>query len=207
MMAPETPDEWVWLARIRRTQGRKGEVFAEILTDFPEKFAERRRLWLLKEDVSGKPPRHAQARQGSDPVAPPSPREVQLENHWLHKGGIVLHFAGVDSISDAERLAGLIVAIPRDERVALAEDEVYIGDLIGCALIDIARPDAPVVVCTIENVEREAGPVPLLLVHAAAGEILVPYAKDYLRKVDLDAKRVEMALPEGLADLNLQERV
>ncbi len=63
------------------------------------------------------------------------------------------------------------------------------------------------VVGTIENVEREAGPVPLLLVHGAAGEILVPYAKDYLRKVDLDAKRVEMALPEGLADLNLQERV
>ena len=42
-------EEWVWLARIKRTQGRKGEVFAEILTDFPEKFAERRRLWLLRE--------------------------------------------------------------------------------------------------------------------------------------------------------------
>ena len=39
---------WVWLARIKRTQGRKGEVFAEILTDFPEKFAERRQLWLLR---------------------------------------------------------------------------------------------------------------------------------------------------------------
>jgi len=42
-------EEWVWLARIRRPQGRKGEVFAEVLTDFPEKFAERRRLWLLRE--------------------------------------------------------------------------------------------------------------------------------------------------------------
>ena len=41
------PAEWVWLARIRRPQGRKGEVFADILTDFPEKFSERRRLWLL----------------------------------------------------------------------------------------------------------------------------------------------------------------
>ena len=202
MVPPETPDEWVWLARIRRTQGRKGEVFAEILTDFPEKFAERRRLWLLKEDVSGEPPRHARARQGSDPVAPPSPREVQLENHWLHKGGIVLHFAGVDSISDAETLAGRIVAIPRDERVALAEDEVYIGDLIGCTLVDIARADEPVVVGKIENVERAAGAAPLLIVQSAAGEVLIPFAKSYLRNVDLAAKRVEMALPEGLTDLN-----
>ena len=47
------PEGWVWLARIRRTQGRKGEVFAEILTDFPEKFAERRRLWLLCADNPG----------------------------------------------------------------------------------------------------------------------------------------------------------
>jgi len=202
MVAPETPDEWVWLARIRRTQGRKGEVFAEILTDFPGKFAERRRLWLLKEDVSGKPLRHAQARQGSVPVAPPSPREVQLKSHWLHKGGIVLHFAGVDSISDAETLAGWIVAIPRNEREALAEDEVYIGDLIGCTLVDIAMADAPVVVGTIENVERDVGPVPLLIVRGAAGEVLVPYVKNYLRNVDLAAKRVEMALPEGLTDLN-----
>jgi 16S rRNA processing protein RimM len=39
-----TPEDWVWLAQIRHTQGRKGEVFADILTDFPEKFAERKKL-------------------------------------------------------------------------------------------------------------------------------------------------------------------
>ena len=43
--------QWTWLARIRRPQGRKGEVFADILTDFPEKFADRRQLWLLTDDV------------------------------------------------------------------------------------------------------------------------------------------------------------
>ena len=47
MTVAEEAEAWVWLARIRRPQGRKGEVFAEILTDFPEKFAERRQLWLL----------------------------------------------------------------------------------------------------------------------------------------------------------------
>jgi 16S rRNA processing protein RimM len=127
---------------------------------------------------------------------------VELIAHWLHKGGMVLHFAGIDSISVAETLNGLIVAIPRTERAALGEDEVYTGDLIGCALIDVAGA-APVVVGEIENVDRTAGPVALLVVNGAVGEVLVPFAKSYLKNIDLKARRVEMALPEGLIDLNL----
>jgi 16S rRNA processing protein RimM len=187
-----TPEDWVWLARIRRTQGRKGEIFADILTDFPEKFAERKRLWLLADSA---------AKSARPTAAGALPREVELLNHWLHKGGIVLHFAGVDSISAAETLKGLIVAVPRSERAALAEDEVYTGDLIGCALIDVAGAE-PVTVGEIESVDRTAGPVALLVVRGATGEVLVPYAKNYLRKIDLEAKRVEMALPEGLVELN-----
>jgi 16S rRNA processing protein RimM len=182
-------NEWVWLARVRRPQGRKGEVFADILTDFPEKFSERKRLWLLAEAAA----------TGASAL----PREVELIAHWPHKGGIVLHFAGVDSISAAEILNGRIVAIPSSERATLAEDEVYIGDLIGCSLIDVSGADASgVVLGEIEDVDRTAGPVALLVVRGAAGEILIPFAKSYLRRLDLAGKRVEMALPEGLADLN-----
>ena len=181
---PQQPSPWVWLASIRRPQGRKGEVFADILTDFPEKFSERRQLWLLRENA---------------PAAPP--RQVELIAHWLHKGGIVLHFSGIDSITAAETLTGLIVAIPREQRAPLAEDETYIGDLIGCMLVDVAGP-APVDIGEIEDVDRTAGPVALLVVQGKAGEILVPFAKSYLRKIDLEARRVEMALPEGLIDLN-----
>ena len=185
----------MWLALIKRTQGRKGEVFAEILTDFPEKFAERRRLWLLREGTSAR-----------DSVTDTSPREIELLNHWLHKGGVVLQFAGVDSISAAEELAGLIVAIPQEERAKLATDEVYIGDLIGCVLVDVAGAD-PVTVGEIEDVDRSAGPVAILVVQGkSADEILIPFAKDFLRRVDLEAKRVEMALPEGLVDLNDPKR-
>lgn len=190
----DQPDQWVWLARIRKPQGRKGEIFADILTDFPEKFADRRRLWLVSDPGS--------LRSGTAKPNP-APREVELLAHWLHKGGIVLHFSHSNSISDAETLAGLIVAIPLAERTALAGDEVYIADLIGCSLFDVAGP-AAVLVGRIEEVDRSAGPVALLVVHATASreEILVPFAKSYLRRVDLKAKRVEMALPEGLVELN-----
>jgi 16S rRNA processing protein RimM len=189
MTESDETNKWVWLARIRRPQGRKGEVFADILTDFPEKFAERRRLWLVGDPESPRAKSH------------PAPLEAELLAHWLHKGGIVLHFAGIDSISAAETLAGLIVAIPVAERAALSEDEVYIGDLVGCALVDVAG-ESPVLVGEIEDVDRSAGPVALLVVRGAEGEVLIPFAKSYLRTLDLPGKRVEMALPEGLADLN-----
>jgi 16S rRNA processing protein RimM len=184
----ESEQRWVWLARIRKVQGRKGEVLAEILTDFPEKFSERKRVWLL-----------ASAGQAAE-----SAREVELRSHWLNKsqaGGIVLHFAGVDSIHDAEALRGLVVAVPRTERVALGEDEVYVGDLIGCSLVDVAaQPERTVGV--IEDVDRDAGPVALLVVKGTGSEeILVPFAKAYLRSIHLEAKRVEMALPEGLVEV------
>jgi 16S rRNA processing protein RimM len=182
---------WVWLARIKRTQGRKGEVFAEILTDFPEKLAERRRLWLLREDAFA-----------HKIEAGANPREAELRHHWLHKGGVVLHFAGLDSISAAEELAGMIVAIPREERMPLSGDEVYIGDLIGCTLVDVAGVES-VTVGEIEDVDRSAGPVAILVVRGkSAEEILIPFAKEYLRRVDVESKKVEMALPEGLVDIN-----
>lgn len=196
MTAPESPtpgsplpgptpsDSWVYLARIRRPQGRKGEVLAEILTDFPEKFAERRSLSLL-----------------SPAPSTTSPRPVTLLHHWLHKGAIVLHFEGVSSIADAESLTGLIVAIPCSQRVPLGQDEFYIADLAGCTLLDVATTP-PSVVGVIDDIDRTAGPVPLLIVTAPAGEVLIPFAKAYLRRIDLAAKRVEMALPEGLTTLN-----
>ena len=215
---PVQPENWVWLARIRRPQGRKGEVLAEILTDFPEKFAERRQLWLLPSapaSVSvGAPgpgsPATGLRRRGGDPShlgaretrsVPPQARPVDLTNHWLHKGGIVLHFAGVDSISAAEELKGMVVAVPQADRAPLAADETYIGDLIGCILVDVAGAEA-VTVGEIENVDRSGGAAPLLVVRGAHGEVLIPFAKSYLRRIDLEGKRVEMALPEGLVDLN-----
>jgi 16S rRNA processing protein RimM len=207
---PDQDHDWTLLAHIRRPQGRKGEVFADILTDFPEKFAERRRLWLVREDTPapndmGAPgPSHSGIGETSFPnLKPPikPPVEVQLTNHWLHKGGIVLHFEGVDSITAAEALKGLYAAIPRIERAPLADGEAYISDLVGCLLVDVAHPE-PKVVGPIEDVDRSAGPVALLVVQGPNGETLIPFAQDYLRRIDLESRRVEMALPEGLVDLN-----
>src|SRR5258708_20338266 len=104
-------DAFVTIARVIRTQGRKGEVSAILLTDFPERFDSRRRLFVL--DMKG-------ARRGMD-----------LENHWFHKGHVVLKFAGIDSISDGETLRGCEIQVPFSERAPLEEGEVYVRDLVG----------------------------------------------------------------------------
>lgn len=182
-MPPEdsSGERWVILARLVRPQGRHGEILADILTDFPERFADRRRLFLVSSEASQE-----------------SLREAVLENHWPHKGRIVLKFAGIDSISDAEKLRGLLVAIPRSERAVLAEDSVFIADLIGCEVVD--HTGARTLIGVVTDFDSEAG---LLQVKTTGGdEALVPFAKAYLEGIDIPGKRIEMRLPEGLLDIN-----
>jgi 16S rRNA processing protein RimM len=182
-MTPEeqASERWAILARLVRSQGRHGEILADILTDFPERFADRRRLFLV-------------ASEASETFS----REAILENHWLHKGRIVLKFAGIDSIDEAESLRGLLVAVPRSERTTLADDSVYIGDLIGCEVIDLNGGAASIGAVT--DFDSQAG---LLQVRTPGGaEALIPFAKAYLETIDIAGKRIEMRLPEGLLDIN-----
>ena len=104
--------EFITIARVLGPQGRRGEVLAELHTDFPERFEERRQLSGLAADGSR--------------------RELQLEEHWFHKGGVVLKFAGVESISDAEQLAGLELQVPREERTELEAGAAYVSEIVGC---------------------------------------------------------------------------
>jgi 16S rRNA processing protein RimM len=187
----EPPAAWVLLARIVRPQGRRGEVLADIFTDFPQHFAERKRLFL-------RPPTGAL-------------REVRVESHWLHKGRVVLKFAQVDSIADADNLRGFEVVIPREERMPLEGDAVYVSDLLGVRVVDVSRGGAEDA-GEITDVEPEgAGPAMLVIRTPAGDELLIPFVRAYLRNIDLEAKRMEMELPLGLlamqAPLTEQERL
>src|SRR5271169_885051 len=103
------------IARIAKPQGRRGEVIAEILSDFPERFEQLARAYL---EVGG---------------GPPNP--VVVERTWPHKGRIVLKFSGVDSIDQADRLRGLHVFIRREDRVALPDHQYYVWELEGCRVV------------------------------------------------------------------------
>ncbi len=179
--------EFVAIARVAKTQGRHGEVAAALLTDFPELFASRKKVFAL----SGSNGRAKQT-QAAEEVR----RELDVEEHWFHKGMVVLKFAGVDSISDAEALIGSEIQIPRSERAELGTDEFYVSDLVGCTVTDSGRE-----IGRIKDVQFGSGEAPLLVIQGEK-EYLVPFAGAYIEKISMEQKRLEMKLPEGMLELD-----
>jgi 16S rRNA processing protein RimM len=200
-LSPETP-RWVLVARILRARGNKGEVAAEILTDFPE------RLTRLRDVFVG----HAYGKN--------EPRRISLKSCWLsqnHRGQAVFHFEGVDSISEAEKFRGLEVLLPFEQRVTLPAGQYFVSDLIGCSVFEnpafvpivssspCSLAEAPSLLGTVRDVQfpgEEISGTPLLEVETSRGEILIPLAVDICTRIDTAARRIDVALPEGLRDLN-----
>jgi 16S rRNA processing protein RimM len=125
-------------------------------------------------------------------------RELEVEEFWPHKGLLVLKFAGVDSISEAETLVGCELQVPRSQRSQLQVGWNYVSDLVGCSVIDHGRE-----IGRIEDVQFGAGEAPLLIVRDATARLVeVPFAEAYLEGVDVKRKQVSMNLPEGLLEVN-----
>jgi 16S rRNA processing protein RimM len=123
--------------------------------------------------------------------------EVEIEDAWRHKSYLVLKFSGKASLADAEALIGAELQVPRSERAPLEPGAAYISDLIGCRLFDHGRE-----LGRVREVRFGAGEAPLLVVGAGASELEIPYAQEFLRKVELEGKRIDMALPAGLLEVN-----
>jgi 16S rRNA processing protein RimM len=190
------------VARILRPRGNKGEVAAELCTDFPQ------RLTGLQEVFVGNS-------KGRD-----EPRRMALKACWLsqnHRGQVVFHFQGVNSISGAEELRGLEVLLPYEQRVILPAGQYFVSDLIGCNVFETpATPpivssspcslaEAPALLGTVREVQfpgEEMPGTPLLEVETSQGELLIPMAADICTKIDPVARRIDVVLPEGLRELN-----
>jgi 16S rRNA processing protein RimM len=183
-------EQWVTLARIVRPQGRRGELLSDLFTDFPEQFTEQPRVSLLT------------------PAAARIPATV--ESHWMptgrSAGRIVLKFAGTDSITDAEKLAGYQVQIPAEQRLKLDDETHYVEDLIGCTLVDGENE-----IGIIEDLHfpldsegrRLQDAASIFVVKRPNGdELLIPFANAFVRNIDTAAKRIEMNLPGGLLEMN-----
>jgi 16S rRNA processing protein RimM len=201
-LSPETP-RWILVARILRARGNKGEVAAELLTDFPE------RLTKLKEVYLGRT-------AGNE-----EPRRMALKSCWLsqnHRGQAVFHFEGVSSISEAEKFRGREVLLPFEQRVTLPAGQYFVSDLIGCSVFEnpsgppvvasspCSLAEAPSLLGTVRDVQfpgEEFTGTPILEVETSRGEILIPLAIDICTKIDISARRIDVILPEGLCDLNL----
>ena len=178
-MPRPTPDS-LTIGRIRKTHGNRGEVAAEILTDFPDRFQSGHEL-LLSDGTTSQP--------------------GVLEGSWFHKGRVILKFRGCGSITAAEALVGLWIEVPRSERRSLPPGVVYLADLIGCVVRENGQT-----LGTVEAIE-ETGATPVLNVHTAEGELLVPFAEEICQTVDVEKREIQVRLPEGLKELNRTSRM
>ncbi|MEP6740924.1 MAG: ribosome maturation factor RimM [bacterium] len=172
----ETETELIVVARAIRTRGLKGELVAELLTDFPKRFEQVSTIFAVRAGEK---------------------KTLELESHWLQNDRVVLKFAGYDDIESATALIGFDFALPEAERVKLSENEYYDWELEGCSVVIKDGPKLGIV----RGLLRTGG-VELLDVEAETGkEHLIPMVQSIVIKIDIARKEVLIDPPEGLLDL------
>ncbi len=163
------------VAHAVKTKGLKGEIVADLLTDFPERFEGLSQLYA---------------------ISPDGLKRVELESYSIQRGRLVLKLAGYDTVEMAQTLVGCDFAVTEAERFPLPEDQFYDWELQGCVVETIAGRRLG----KVGSVMRTGG-VPLLRVERDHGESLIPLAESIVRKIDREHKRILIDPPDGLLEL------
>jgi 16S rRNA processing protein RimM len=172
-------ENWVAIGRLWRTRGNRGELLGELDSSDPERDQKLREVAL---EVDGR-------------------RQImQVEETWRHDGRPVFKFAGVDSISDAEKWEGAEMSVRASEVEPPEEGAYSYADLVGCKVLGAAEEGAVMEVGVVTEVEAYGG-APLLKLEAADGrEILIPFARSICKVIDVASKTIRVELPEGLLE-------
>ena len=169
-MAPD----WVIVACIARPRGVRGEVVADAANWTAGQLLSFPRLLLF-----------------------PGERQMVLEHAFPHQDRMVLKFAGIDTVEQAETLCATQLCIPRADRPPAPEGEVYYKDLVGCRVLDFSSGrELGIVTDYLEY----GGPV-LLQVMSGGREMLVPFVPAICKEYDLDARWIRAELPQGFEEL------
>ena len=173
---PEPGSDLVLIARAVRTHGLKGEVVAELLTDFPERFEDLDEVILVSPSGEHK--------TGS------------LQGFWFQKDRVVLKVGGYDDVDTAKELIGYEFAVPESDRVQLEADEFYDWELEGCT-VKVGDES----IGQVRSVMKTGGAEILVVADESGKEKLVPLASDIVVQIDRSAKTIVVDPPEGLLDL------
>ena len=170
------------VGHLNKAHGTKGELFLWPLTANPdEAFAAGAELYLADE-------------AGENPD--PSFAEVRVQAMRPFKRGFLIRLEGIGSPSQAEWLAGRYVLRPFAEVSPLEEGEIFYHELLGTR-VESRHGEAIGEVVEV----YELTPVHLLQVARESGTVLIPFARDMVRRLDREGKRLVMDLPDGLLDL------
>jgi 16S rRNA processing protein RimM len=168
-------EDLVAIARLVRPRGLRGEIVADVLTDFPDRFENLETVLIVRPN---------------DETA-----EIEIEKFWFQKNRIVFKFAGFDSIEAADTLRNCEICIAETEAVELETDEFFDWELGGCAVETIEGEP----IGTVREVMRTGG-TEILVVAGEAKEYLIPFAETICTSVDVENKLIKIDAPEGLLD-------
>ncbi len=175
-MQDTSANELVIIARAVRPRGLKGEIVAELLTDFPDRFEDLEELIL---------------------VSPRGERTTKrLEDYWFQNDRVVLKVAGYDDVEAAKELVGFEFAVPESERVPLPADHYYDWELEGCT-VKVGADS----IGTVNSVLKTGGAEILVVTDNSGKEQLIPLADSIVVEVDAAGKTIVIDPPEGLLDL------
>ena len=165
----------VAIARIVKPRGLRGEVVAEILTDFPERFEGLETVTAVMPDASR--------------------RELKIEEHWYQSGRVVLKFVGYDTIELGETLRNAEICVAEAEAVQLEADEYFDWELAGCRVETLDGAEVGVVLEIMRN-----GGTEILVVEGGEKEYLIPFASRICPEVDIDKRLIRIDPPDGLLE-------
>ena len=171
MISPEL----VAIARLSKPRGLRGEIVADVLTDFPERFENLKTVTVVY--PGGKT------------------AEIEIERFLFQKNRIVLKFANFDSIEAAETLRNCEICVAETEAVELEADEFFDWELEDCRVETVEG----VTLGAVKEVLRTGG-TEVLVVAGEAKEYLIPFAETICTHVDVENKLIKVDAPEGLLD-------
>jgi len=161
------------IARIVKKRGIRGEVAAELLTDFPERFSSLGEVRIFNGEKE---------------------YWEEIEKHWFQKNRVILKFRGRDRPEEVEELIGGDLQVPQDQRVSLPQDSYYHSDLIGCDVME----NEEVLGGVTGILETGAAGCNLVVTRADGGEFMVPLVQKFVLEVDVEKKLIQVNLPSGL---------
>jgi 16S rRNA processing protein RimM len=165
----------ITIAKLVRTRGLRGELVADILTDFPERFDNLQEVFVVKPNGETS--------------------KLEIEKFWFQKNRIVIKFVDFDSIEAAENLRYCEVCVAEDEAVELEADEFYDWQLQDCAIETVDGEKLG----TVKEVLRTSG-TELLVITGGTKEYLIPFVEAICTEVDIENKLIKVDAPEGLLE-------
>ncbi|HYR05664.1 MAG TPA: ribosome maturation factor RimM [Gallionella sp.] len=155
----------VIMGRIAAAHGIRGWIKIQTFTEYVDSLLDYRTWWIGHE-------------QGPW-------REVEVQECEVHGKTLVAQLPNCPDRNAAEKLKGLLIAVPRDSLPEQDEGEYYWSDLIGLAVVN----EAGVSLGTVANL-LETGANEVLVVRNDGGETLIPFVASAIKQVDLKKRTI-----------------